>query len=141
MKEIVAATAENAEQMLPEAWGFDRSDLTLDEYQNIIGLFDRSGLESYGNGETPLWYYMLGLAGETGELVDKIKKLYRNNQSDQIPDEAKRAIALEFGDILWYLSRAAAKLGMTMSDVATFNVQKLADRARRNVIRSEGDNR
>lgn len=128
--------AEDADKFLPIEF-----ELTLNEYQEIISVFDQSGLESYGNGSTPLWYYMLGLAGETGEMVDKVKKLYRNSQSDVVPEEKRIEMGKELGDVLWYLGRAAKKLGFSLGEIATLNVQKLADRARRGVIRSEGDNR
>jgi len=116
-------------------------DFTLNHYQDIIKATDRPGLESFGaDGTTPLWYYALGLGGESGEFVDKVKKVYRNSQGE-LDSSATLALAYELGDVLWYLSRAAAKLNLTLAQVAKLNIFKLSDRAKRDVIRGEGDNR
>lgn len=81
-------------------------------------------------------YHCLGLAGEAGELVDKIKKAWRNQTL------LDRVAALrELGDVLWYVTAIAVDLGFSLEDVARENVSKLADRQARGVIRSEGDNR
>jgi len=97
----------------------------------------------------------LRAAATIGEMVDKVKKMYRNDghaarehsESDEITlhhfvtDVERTALGLELGDILWYVSRSAAKIGLTLEEVARMNVEKLSDRARRNVLRSQGDNR
>ena len=51
-------------------------------------------------------YPHLGLMGEVGEVCDKIKKLMRDRNWDPftpVPDDAREAIALELGDVLWYV--------------------------------------
>lgn len=81
-------------------------------------------------------YYALGLAGEAGELADKIKKAWRNQKPlDNI------AVLRELGDVLWYLTAIAVHLGSSLEEVAAMNIDKLADRAARGVIKSEGDDR
>jgi NTP pyrophosphatase (non-canonical NTP hydrolase) len=118
-----------------------KQDFTLNHYQDIISATDRPGLESYGSdGTSPLWYYALGVGGEAGEFVDKVKKVYRNKHGE-LDSDTVLALAYELGDVLWYLSRAAAKIGYTLSEIACLNVGKLSDRAHRGVIRSEGDTR
>ena len=83
----------------------------------------------------------LGLAGETGETVDKVKKLI-NNDSCILTDEKKVLIVSELGDVLWYLSQLAAEIGSSLDEVAQKNIQKLADRARRGlVVSGVGDTR
>lgn len=81
-------------------------------------------------------YHCLGLAGEAGEFVDKVKKAWRNQT------EIDRIAALrELGDVLWYITAIAKDLGSNLQEVAQLNVTKLADRKARGVIKSEGDNR
>jgi NTP pyrophosphatase (non-canonical NTP hydrolase) len=85
-------------------------------------------------------YPALGLAGETGEVVDKVKKLHRDLGGR--PTSAFRAaVALELGDVLWYLSELAGELGLSLDDVATANLAKLESRKRRGTLGGSGDNR
>jgi len=62
----------------------------------------------------------LGLAGESGEIADEVKKiLYHGREIDT------KALALEAGDVLWYLARFADTLGIPLSEVAKQNLEKL----------------
>ncbi len=85
-------------------------------------------------------YLALGIAGESGEVVEKVKKVMRND-GGKISDEKKEAIKLELGDVLWYLSQMAQALDIPFEEVAQANIDKLADRRKRGVICSEGDSR
>lgn len=87
-----------------------------------------------------LTYCALGLTGEAGEYADKVKKTLRGDTSRDEP-EVKKALALELGDVLWYLAISALQLGYTLEDVANMNAEKLASRRARNVVRGSGDNR
>lgn len=87
-----------------------------------------------------LMYLAMGLAGESGEVVEKLKKVVRN-EGGVVSEEKKKEIAKELGDVLWYLSQLAEKMGHSFNEVAELNIQKLADRRDRGVIKSEGDNR
>ena len=87
-----------------------------------------------------LMYLALGIAGESGEVAEKIKKLMRNDNGE-LDEEKRVAIKHELGDVLWYLSQMARVLGYTFEEVAEANLSKLADRKNRGVIKSEGDNR
>ena len=88
----------------------------------------------------PLIYTTLGLAGEEGEVVEKVKKIIRNDRNN-ITEKKREELKLELGDVLWYLSQIAYQLDIPMSEVAQGNIDKLADRKKRGVIASEGDNR
>jgi len=48
-------------------------------------------------------YPGLGLVGECGEVAEKIKKLYRDDNG-KLTDKRKEAIKKELGDCCWYLS-------------------------------------
>lgn len=85
-------------------------------------------------------YPALGLGGETGEAVDKIKKIVRNKYGI-ITQEDRENISKELGDILWYIQQMAYELEIPFDDIACLNIKKLEDRKKRNVIKSEGDNR
>lgn len=71
-------------------------------------------------------YAALGLAGETGEAVDIIKKAIRDGRflkKNEIND-----LLLELGDILWYVSRLLSIHGLTLSDAFEANKEKLDSR-------------
>ncbi len=89
-------------------------------------------------------YPALGLAGEAGEVVEKVKKLWRNRgitAAVQMSEEDKRKIADELGDVLWYIAAMCFELGIPLEKVAAWNIEKLTDRRARGVVKSEGDNR
>ena len=106
----------------------------FDEYQKVA----RSSAIYPMN--MPVIYPALGLAGETGEVLDKIKKIYRDNNME-FDKEHRTAIAKELGDVLWYLTNLAEDLGFNLSDVAQMNADKIESRKERNVIHGEGDDR
>lgn len=90
---------------------------------------------------SPGWlYYVLGIAGETGELCEKIKKLFRD-KGGIIDDEFKDMVKKESGDVLWYLTRLANQFDITLEEIAQANSDKLIDRMKRNVIHGDGDDR
>ena len=65
----------------------------------------------------------LGLAGESGEVCDILKKyLFQGHELD------REAILDELGDVLWYVVEVATGLGVTLEDVATHNIAKLKAR-------------
>ena len=91
-------------------------------------------------GGDMLLYPVLGLAGESGELLNKIKKIYRDS-GGVYTHEDRNAVIDELGDILWYVSEVATQLGIELSIVAERNLLKLASRKQRGVISGSGDNR
>lgn len=75
------------------------------------------------NGEGLLTMAALGLAGETGEVVDMIKKhLFHNKHLER--DKIKS----ELGDVRWYLEAILVATGLTMEDIEAANVEKLRKR-------------
>ncbi len=74
---------------------------------------------------SPYWlYYVLGLAGETGELIEKIKKHFRDDYGN-MTTQREDQIVKEAGDVLWYLARLLDELGMDFDDIAKTNLTKL----------------
>ena len=87
-----------------------------------------------------LYYPALGLAGEAGEVCEKIKKIMRD-QKGHFTEENVEDIAKELGDVLWYIATIATELNMSLAAVAEDNMEKLRDRMERGVIKGSGDNR
>ncbi len=85
-------------------------------------------------------YPALGLAGETGEFANKVKKIIRDSQGYVSP-ERKESLLDELGDVLWYVSACATALDGSLDAVARNNLKKLADRKERGKIQGEGDKR
>lgn len=94
----------------------------------------------YPNIGNNLYYPALGLAGETGEVMNKIKKIMRD-KLDIKDNNLKEMIESELGDILWYISNLATELNVSLDDIARKNLEKLMDRKKRGKIHGSGDNR
>lgn len=66
---------------------------------------------------------VLGLAGESGEVADHMKKhMFQGHEFD------KKHVAKELGDICWYIAIAAKGLGYTLEEIMQMNVEKLSAR-------------
>lgn len=85
-------------------------------------------------------YPTLGLAGEAGEVAEKIKKVMRD-KGGRVDDATREDIKKELGDVLWYITQLATELGISLDDVAESNIKKLYDRMDRGVLGGNGDNR
>src|SRR5207237_309532 len=64
---------------------------------------------------------LLGLAGETGELLSEYKKHLRDRDVNPLP---KERIAEELGDLLWYIANVASKSGLDLNDIGEKNLAK-----------------
>lgn len=108
--------------------------MTLNEYQ-------KCALETaIYQEEFKVIYPTLGMAGEAGEVADKVKKIIRDNQSEFTADK-KAEIMKEIGDVMWYCATLAHDLGYSLEEVAKTNVEKLRSRQARSKISGSGDNR
>jgi NTP pyrophosphatase (non-canonical NTP hydrolase) len=74
-----------------------------------------------------LEYPTLGLAGEAGEVANIVKKIQRDF-GGEITDEVRAKLKDELGDVLWYIAACADELGLTLDEIAEYNVGKLAKR-------------
>ncbi len=84
-----------------------------------------------------LMYLTLGLAGESGEFADAVKKIIRVCGSHDDtgfaelmlgPDGGATKLLEELGDVLWYLTKLADFLGMSIEDLMVRNTYKLYTR-------------
>lgn len=109
----------------------------------IVGLneYQRCALETADYPqEMKIIYPTLGLSGESGEVAEKVKKTYRDNEGKWDLDRCI-ATASEVGDCLWYIAVIANDLGFTLQEIAEMNYEKLQSRKKRNKIHGDGDNR
>ena len=86
-------------------------------------------------------YPALGLAGEAGEVANKVKKFIRDGADKEAFEVKKLEIAAEIGDVLWYCANLANDLGINLSDIASENYSKLSGRSKRGTLGGDGDNR
>jgi NTP pyrophosphatase (non-canonical NTP hydrolase) len=94
----------------------------------------------YPNRGANFAYPALGLAGEAGEVADKLKKVIRDNDG-VLTDPVRDAVAKELGDVMWYVAVLAAELDYDLGTIAQNNLDKLASRQERGVLTGSGDNR
>ena len=77
----------------------------------------------------------LGLAGEVGEVSEKIKKFFRDGTLD------KEAIQKELGDVMFYWVALHGALFLDPSETIKKNRKKLLSRYERGTLQGSGDNR
>ncbi len=85
-------------------------------------------------------YPALGLGGEAGEVLNKVKKIIRDDDS-KITETKKEELIKELGDVLWYVSALATELELDLDDIAKFNIERLALRKKQGKLQGSGDNR
>jgi NTP pyrophosphatase (non-canonical NTP hydrolase) len=76
-----------------------------------------------------------GLGGETGEVLEKLKKWIRDGNYD------RNDIKKELGDLLYYLTKTALTCDLTLDEVMSANVEKLEGRKARGTEQGSGDHR
>lgn len=109
------------------------------EYDGLISDFDAYQDRARVTAKTAsLEYMVLGLANEAGEVAGAMKKYIREDYGFT---ELQSRMLGELGDVLWYLSMVAERLGIPFSEVAKYNLDKLAKRDAAGKIRGDGDNR
>jgi len=66
---------------------------------------------------------VMGLCGESGEVIDIVKKhLAQGHELD------KEKIIKELGDVAWYMAEIATVLDVDLEDVLVQNIEKLKKR-------------
>jgi NTP pyrophosphatase (non-canonical NTP hydrolase) len=113
--------------------------MDFDEYQKASR---KTAL--YPNVGDNVPYITLGLAGESGEVAEKVKKLIRDHNFKHVSDiseDQKDELIKELGDILWYIAQMATELGRPLEEVAVKNIEKTHSRLAREKLHGDGDNR
>ena len=109
--------------------------LTIREYQ--VGARSTA---FYPDNGTNFVYPALGLAGESGEVANKVKKVLRDEEG-KLSEQSRAALIDELGDVLWYLSAMADELGENLETVAVRNLAKRRTRQEKGSLRGSGDKR
>ena len=93
--------------------------MTINEYQTEA-MRTASGMDEL----YPMWLNgALGLAGESGEVADMVKKhLFQGHPPDF------NHMAKELGDVAWYVAVTARALGYDLETILQMNVDKLRKR-------------
>lgn len=100
--------------------------MTFDEYSKHVD----STRRYIGSRREAFEYVNTAFGGEVGEYLNEYKKHLREVGEHYHPPlgERRTNLLLELGDTLWYLSRIAAELDSSLSEVAQMNVDKLRAR-------------
>lgn len=93
----------------------------INTYQQLAERTSRFSREGYSDNR--LLMATLGLAGESGEVVDYVKKVIFHGHS---MDTLK--LAKEVGDVLWYVSEICTSLDLKLEHITMLNLEKLAQR-------------
>jgi NTP pyrophosphatase (non-canonical NTP hydrolase) len=111
--------------------------MTFDEYQKQA---IKTAHIAYDDPLMQNSVWVMGIAGEAGEVVEKWKKAvaYRKGKFD---DSQFEDFKKEFADVIWYIAVLAESLDLSLDEIMQQNVAKLADRQKRDVIKGSGDNR
>ncbi len=94
----------------------------------------------YPNKGKNLIYLMLSLGGESGEVLEKMKKIIRDDNYEII-SEKKEELKKEIGDVFWYFASISTELGLELEDVIKTNLIKLVSRNKREMFHGSVDNR
>ena len=98
--------------------------MDLDGYQKEA-LSTRIPSRDGTDEELSLVVPMLGLAGETGQLLSEYKKHLRDGEAHRL---FKERVSEELGDLLWYIANVASKFDLTLNKIAAHNLAKVKDR-------------
>lgn len=97
--------------------------IDLDGYDRLV---TQRMHTTFDDQKLDLAYAGLGLSGESGEVVELIKKSLR--KGDHRRPLAREELALELSDVLFYASRLATLHGMSLMKVLEVGVAKLVMR-------------
>ena len=93
--------------------------MTINEYQNLAMLTKNPDL----TGRELLINSVMGLCGESGEVIDLVKK----HVSHGHPLNREKLID-ELGDVAWYLAECATVLDVSLEEILERNIEKLKKR-------------
>lgn len=99
--------------------------MEFSKYQAEALRTDRTTRHGGKDIDASLMVPMLGLAGETGQLLSEYKKHMRDGKAHEL---FKERVSEELGDLLWYISNVATKFDLDLNEVATENLEKVSGR-------------
>ena len=99
--------------------------MDLNDFQAEALRTDRVPARAGADDAVALIVPMLGLAGETGQLLSEYKKHLRDGEAHRL---FKDRVSEELGDLLWYIANVASKFELSLSDIASANLAKVRER-------------
>lgn len=115
---------------------YPSDDLTFRSFQRFMSSIQKHWPEL----RDPLSFRAIELAGETGEVVEKIKKVIRDRDGKPTPEDVV-AITKEIGDVIISANNLATTLGLDMEDVMEMARQKMLARVATKTTQGSGDDR
>lgn len=115
----------------------DMTDIEASEYQHRAG--ETAVYPGIGSTQG-LLYTALGLAGEAGEVANKVKKVIRDD-GGVLTDERRAQIEKEAGGVAWYLAQLSFELGTPLGAIMRENLAILEARQESGTIHGDGDER
>ena len=93
--------------------------MTANEYQKLA----MTTLNPCLSEQDVLINAVMGLCGESGEVIDMVKKhIAQGHELD------REKMIKELGDVAWYLAEIAHAIGVPLEDVLQRNIDKLKER-------------
>jgi NTP pyrophosphatase (non-canonical NTP hydrolase) len=111
--------------------------LSLNAYQELAS---KTAIYPGQGSFMGLCYCALKLNGEAGEVAEVVGKTWRDSNGEMKP-EIRLALAMELGDVLWYIANLSKEIGYPLADIAVMNLEKLKSRKERGTLSGSGDNR
>lgn len=93
--------------------------MNANEYQRKAKSFINPKLQ----GNDLLINGVMGLCGESGEVIDHVKKHLAQGH-----ELSKEKMVEELGDVAWYLAELATYLGISLEAIFDKNIEKLSKR-------------
>ena len=110
--------------------------MNVNEYQELA----MTTLNPKLNKRDVLINSVMGLCGESGEVIDIVKKWFAHGH-----ELDKERLMKELGDVAWYLAEAATALDLSLEEILQANIDKLKKRypdgfeTKRSLVRLDGD--
>jgi NTP pyrophosphatase (non-canonical NTP hydrolase) len=131
--QVMAWSTDDLYEWLEVGWGlYWNGDLWIEEpdaNEYVYSLRDyqqeADGTSRYSGeaGSKRLLMGAMGAASESGELLNIIKKwLFHDHDFD------RQKVVEELGDVLWYVAECSSALGLSLDELALFNIEKLRRR-------------
>jgi len=102
--------------------------LTLNEYAHRVAQFRSTDHDTWNEN---VCHILLGIAGESGEIMDEIKKPMFSNRPD-LPEEyqqiSRARLTKEIGDLLFYVTWLCDLFMIDPDEVLEQNIFKLSGR-------------
>jgi NTP pyrophosphatase (non-canonical NTP hydrolase) len=102
--------------------------MLIEEYQELAF---KTALETAKNPA----YMVSNLTSEAGEVAGKYAKWIRDGVLDE------EGMQKEIGDVLWQIAGLSTVMGWSLAELASKNLQKLAQRQANNTLKGSGDER